>query len=221
MPQCTAKSKRSQKQCKNNAIKGRTTCRMHGGTALRGIDSPNWQGKGEGIFLPQSLQDMYRTFVNDPDRLSMEKNIATLDVRNAQLLLSLEEGDPGELWTKALKYLELMQSASRRGDKPSITKHLDDLDHTLREGEKIIATWGEYRENTELRRKLSDTESKQMERSRQVLSSRQAMALVQALLLAIDEEVDDAQIKARIGERFIRITASSNIPALESADRSD
>lgn len=202
-------------------MKGRKVCRLHGGKSLRGTAHPSYEGKGEGIFLPQSLQEMYRTFITDPDRLSMEKNIATLDVRNAQLLLSLEEGDPGELWTRALRSLEHMQAAARRNDKTGMSKNLDDLDQTLREGEKVIATWGEYRENTELRRKLSDTESKQMERSRQVLSSRQAMALVQALVLAIDEEVHDKDTRSRIGERFIRITAAGNIPALEPAEGPD
>ena len=33
MSQCTAKSKRSGKQCLKWAVRGRTTCHMHGGTA--------------------------------------------------------------------------------------------------------------------------------------------------------------------------------------------
>ena len=33
MSQCTAKSKRSGKQCLKWAMRGRTTCHMHGGTA--------------------------------------------------------------------------------------------------------------------------------------------------------------------------------------------
>ncbi len=33
MGQCTAKSKRSKERCLKWAIRGRTTCRMHGGTS--------------------------------------------------------------------------------------------------------------------------------------------------------------------------------------------
>ena len=33
MRQCTAKSKRSRNQCLKWAVKGRSTCHMHGGTA--------------------------------------------------------------------------------------------------------------------------------------------------------------------------------------------
>ena len=33
MPQCKAKSKRSKKQCLKWAVRGRSTCHMHGGTA--------------------------------------------------------------------------------------------------------------------------------------------------------------------------------------------
>jgi len=33
MPQCKAQSKRSKKQCLKWAVRGRSTCHMHGGTA--------------------------------------------------------------------------------------------------------------------------------------------------------------------------------------------
>lgn len=33
MGQCTAKSKRSKEQCQKWAVRGRTTCHMHGGTS--------------------------------------------------------------------------------------------------------------------------------------------------------------------------------------------
>jgi len=34
MSRCTAKSKRSKEQCHKWAVKGRTTCHMHGGTSI-------------------------------------------------------------------------------------------------------------------------------------------------------------------------------------------
>lgn len=34
MGKCTAKSKRSKKQCLKWAVRGRTTCHMHGGTSI-------------------------------------------------------------------------------------------------------------------------------------------------------------------------------------------
>ncbi len=33
MAQCVAKSKRSEEQCQKLAVRGRTTCHMHGGTS--------------------------------------------------------------------------------------------------------------------------------------------------------------------------------------------
>ena len=41
--QCTAKSKRSGKRCRNYACQDRETCRMHGGTSRRGKEHPNYK----------------------------------------------------------------------------------------------------------------------------------------------------------------------------------
>jgi hypothetical protein len=41
--QCSAKSKRSQQQCRNFACRGRHVCRMHGGTSLRSVAHPGFK----------------------------------------------------------------------------------------------------------------------------------------------------------------------------------
>jgi hypothetical protein len=40
--QCTARSKQSGCRCRNYACRGRSTCRMHGGTSRRGVDHPRF-----------------------------------------------------------------------------------------------------------------------------------------------------------------------------------
>ena len=54
--QCTAKSKRSGRQCRNYACRDRPTCRMHGGTSRRGPDHPNFKGKGKSFDFLNLLQ---------------------------------------------------------------------------------------------------------------------------------------------------------------------
>jgi hypothetical protein len=44
-PRCAAKSKRSQERCKAPAVRGRRTCRMHGGAAGSGAPSGDRNGR--------------------------------------------------------------------------------------------------------------------------------------------------------------------------------
>ncbi len=52
MPQCTAKSKRTQQRCKRPAIKGRTKCYHHGGVVSPDAGAPvrNVNAKKHGIY---------------------------------------------------------------------------------------------------------------------------------------------------------------------------
>ena len=53
--QCSATSKRSSCRCKNYACRGRSTCRMHGGTSKRGSNHPNFR---HGRCVKESLRGL-------------------------------------------------------------------------------------------------------------------------------------------------------------------
>jgi hypothetical protein len=87
--QCTAHSKRSGQQCQNPPVRGRGTCRMHGGHQPRGIASPHWKGRGYSKDLPTRLADRYRAALADPDLIVCASEVALVDARIGEILAAL------------------------------------------------------------------------------------------------------------------------------------
>ncbi len=71
MVQCKAKSKRSGVQCKNNAVKKKTVCRMHGACAgpktVEGINSIKKSNTKHGMYTKELIEERkkYRQLYKD------------------------------------------------------------------------------------------------------------------------------------------------------------
>jgi hypothetical protein len=77
MGQCTAKSKRSREQCRNWAIRGRTTCRMHGGKSK----GPRTKNGRERVRLASLKHGEYAK-----EAIAEQKEIRELIRRSQELL---------------------------------------------------------------------------------------------------------------------------------------
>jgi len=93
--QCTATSKRSGKQCRKPAMKGRTVCLAHGGRTPRGVASPHFKTGRYSRSLPGHLVADYERALNDPRLLSLRGEIA---VNEAMLVTMLQQlgDDPNQ-----------------------------------------------------------------------------------------------------------------------------
>ena len=70
-------------------VRGRTRCRSHGGATPQGVASPHYRGKGYSQAVPKYLKDIYEARFNDPDLLSLHKEIALCDTRIEDLLTQI------------------------------------------------------------------------------------------------------------------------------------
>ena len=62
---------------------------MHGGDTPQGIASPHYRGKGYSRSIPTHLKDIYEAHHNDPDLLSLHKEIALCGTRIEDLLTQI------------------------------------------------------------------------------------------------------------------------------------
>ena len=75
---CTAKSKSTGKRCGQLPIKGRRTCRWHGGTQPVGPDSPNFKHGAYSRYMKQYLGDLVEEIRNDPELMNLEDRVAEM-----------------------------------------------------------------------------------------------------------------------------------------------
>ena len=96
--QCTAKSKRTGKQCKGWSVPGRTVCYQHGGATPRGMALPQTKTGRYSRDLPTRLAARYQESLSDPDLLALREEIALIDARLGDLLKRVDSGESGVLW---------------------------------------------------------------------------------------------------------------------------
>ena len=95
MPQCTAKSKRSQERCKRYATRGKDKCRMHGGATpvKHGLRS-----KYQPAILMERIEEM-----RNSEKLTDLKNM--LAVQHILLAIALEKMEEAESNPEAISDL--------------------------------------------------------------------------------------------------------------------
>src|SRR5689334_3929698 len=126
-------SKRSGLQCQNQAVRGRTTCRMHGGTQPVGIASPSYKHGRRSRYakhMPIALLEQYEATLTDPNALALDAELAVTDARIAQLLERLDGAESPEAWRRLADAVDRVQAAKNLGRS---------IDAPLREVRAIVA----------------------------------------------------------------------------------
>lgn len=204
-PRCQAWSRRHGAQCGCYPIRGRKTCRMHGGNTPAGIASPLWKHGRTSRYLPTRLQESYEASISDKELLTLRHEIAVIDARINDLFQRVDIGESGKLWLKSKEVLLDLRKALATQDTRKTTEALIELDGLIRQGSSDYAAWDEVQTAIELRRRLVETERKRLMDMQAMISSEQATSLIHALSLAVKENVVDSITLSRIQTAFTRI----------------
>lgn len=178
---------------------------------------PNWKHGRHSKFLPKGLAARYEVAARDPDLTSLRDEVVLVDVRIGQLLESLGQTGSGRLWKEARQKFDAFKGASGKGKNAvgAARLALQELDDVLAQGLTAAATWDELRETLDLRRRLSDSETKRLKDLHQMISIERAWALLRALLIVVKDHVTDRDALAAITDQFGRLVGrpGGEIPA--------
>jgi hypothetical protein len=130
-----------------------------------------------------------------------------LDARAGELLGRLDVGDISHTWIGLRDAFQLFQSALKSGNAAQTASSLAEMDIFIRRGYTDYALWSEIINVWDARRKLVETEQKRLERMQQMVTAEQATALINALLLAVRDNVKDRNILSRIQTAFVRLAS--------------
>jgi hypothetical protein len=205
MSQCTAKSKRSGERCRAKAVRGRRTCRMHGGTTAVGPAAPAYKGKGYSDYLSARMLERYRAAEADGDLLALRRDLALVDARLVDVLSRVESGESGKLWRRLQEQATEAQHARRSGDEYAIKEALSEPLTTIRRGHLDYAAWADVINLLDIRKKLVESERKRLVQMQQMVTSEQVMALVEGLVESVRSHVRDERALGAIAADFARL----------------
>lgn len=143
--------------CRKTRVKGRHRCDMHGGKQKRGVEHHafvhgEYAGDSFARLLPERYRETYANELNRPDYHRLDRDLAALWSRVAELAEAADGGAP-EHWQEAAK----LWAAVRGGDADAPAR----LDALLLAGAASADAWKEIREIAESRARISraDAES--------------------------------------------------------------
>lgn len=119
MTQCSAKSKRTGKQCRAKAM-ANGKCYHHGGSAKKGLALPQTKHGRYSKDLPTRLLSRYEEAISDPELLNLSAEIALTDAMTRDVMASLQKAKPN--------------------DKDEVNKHFHRLVNLTEQRRKLVET---------------------------------------------------------------------------------
>jgi hypothetical protein len=218
-PRCGAKVRSPRGDnttCMAYPVKGSRRCRMHrGGKEHYGVTNPNFKN-GKYAKLPARLLDTFHAAENDPELLALRQDISAVDARIADLIARVDTGESGAIW-RALRQAQhdvddARRDAQRAPDdvsRAAANARLGDALSRVRalilDGHADYAAWEQVGFAIDRRRKLVESERKRLVEMSQVITSEQALAMIRALMDAVESEVTDREQLANISRKAMSI----------------
>lgn len=182
---------------------GMEVCAMHGGKSLKGIGSATFKHGRYSKYLPSGMFGRFKEALGDPALLALDKDVAIVEVRLAELLQAA--GEPGADWKAIVEWKDKLEAARKGNDTAALGEALTGLVASITHGNADRERWEEVGEKIELRRKLIDSIHKHEVQAREVLTLEKAMALFTALSHVVRQNVQERDARQRIFDQFTRI----------------
>jgi len=214
--QCQAKAKKTQKQCRRRAVKGKRVCTVHGGLTPSGIASPHFNTGRHSKHLPERLSERYLESINDPELLDLAADISLVDARMEDLLSRVDTGESGALWKTAQSVFFDFRSANASGDQDKMTVALTELNRILNLGVDDYKAWDEVGKTLEQRRKLVESERKRLVDMEQMITVERTMVLLSAVISVIRDNVTDRKTLRKISTDIGQLISSNVVQRTES-----
>jgi hypothetical protein len=189
MPQCTAKSKRSQQRCRKDAMRSKTVCAIHGGKTPTGYGLPQTTLGRYSKVIPLRLAARYEEARTNKDLLSVRDDIALAESRLADLFSRVDSGESGAIWQALGAALEAFHRAMTGNDLAAMQGHLATMRRLIAKGADDYAAWSEIQKLWDTRCRLTQTETKTLITMQQMVTTEQLMLFFGSIAHAVQDTV--------------------------------
>lgn len=158
--------------CKQDPLKGRERCRLHGGASLIGPAHPSFkQGLFSLALLNTPLQAGYEALQGDRELLSVQSQIRLLNGRMLQLAQRCVApgGESAAGWTQAAQAFRELEAATAAGSAVGFKAAQERLGAILLRGAAAERDWQEERALAAVHARLVETEHRLLERGKHLI----------------------------------------------------
>lgn len=203
VPRCTF-VKKNGKQCGKPARRGHDRCRTpsHGGANISRIGPANGNWKG-GIsttvhgkrgrwteLLATPLQDIYLRAIRDPEILSLESEIALIDLQLDRLIKQ-----PGNAeWDEVKRLVEACDVAIQANNRVAFGQSFMELRALANGAVDTDRAWGKINGLTDRRRVLVESERRRLVEQNMFMTREEAHRHASSLLAIITKHVTDREV---------------------------
>lgn len=200
--QCDAKAKTSGKRCRNGAVPGRKKCRFHGGKSLAGPAHPGYRHGKYDLTTQGKLGAAYRASLElGAKQLSMREEVALVDAQLVEVA-GCVLGDESWVvaWEEVATAAAAIEQALAGADPKAVAKALRALRTAVGAGRRLEQAQERWLALTETRRRLVDTDGKNLERIGNVLTGLEVQGLAMQLVQQVSTLVNS--LCAAMAARF-------------------
>lgn len=201
--------------CENPKEPDRDRCKFHGGASPRGVEHPNYRGRGYSKDIPVGLADKVIDALNDPDLISLRHEIALLDGRIGQLFEKMEKLESDTAFDRIKDCIYGMEAALIEDRIDDVAAYLKDAKKAFRAASAERDGWNEIYSVVKERRQMVDAERKREETLQGNMTARQVGTFIAAVQTAIMEEVNDNDVRRRLALRLQFLLGLTDAPLNE------
>lgn len=199
---CGAYAKTTQEPCQRKPVPGHPRCPLHGGHAPNGPNNGSFKHGRYSTYVPRDLAHDYAQAIQDPELVSLRRQIAIMEAREAELLRAVQESIGGaEAWKLVARYSDHLAHACVDGDMEQILRISQDLEELVELEQGRRSSWNELERVQEHGRKMKVAES-QIRKDREMsLDKGRALALILWVVQLLKDSGAHEEVLREVGKQ--------------------
>lgn len=195
-------------------------CKFHGGASLSGPSSATWRTGRYSKYLPKDLARRADVALNDDTLLSLEHELALLDMRMTVLLEQLGTGGNLHVLQRIDRKLQEFKAAGGKTKDVQVARAaFAELEGLIADGLRAESTWEQLYALYELKRRGIETQGKLNKDQQLVIPVVDVMGMMLLMSDEVLRHVTDRAARAAVSQIFARFAGRSDRPTLVAAGR--
>jgi hypothetical protein len=159
-------------------------------------DKPDFREDGErSKHMPADMSDRYERSLQDTELLNLRRDLAMMEARIHDLMDTVNQGESTGAWNELRLCGERFTTLWGRREMERAQEQLMTMLEIIEHGSTRANGWDELQRTIELRRRLSETETKRLQALKQFVTAERAVTLVEDVIEVIRRHVHDPEAR--------------------------